>query len=134
MDIIAEVKKLDLPANEYVVFSGGTLHVLGIRDTNDIDLFVTTGLFEDLMKDGSWSLVENFNRRFLKKGIVEIADTLPESFPKSHREIVDGAMFVEGIPFMSLEDVLLFKKSINPPREKDLRDIELIENYLAQKA
>lgn len=44
--------------------------------------------------------------------------------------IIDGAAFIEGVPFARLEDVLAFKRSLG--RAKDLEHI-LIEKYLARE-
>jgi hypothetical protein len=48
VDIFREVKALDLPFGEYVVFGSGPLAAHGIRPTSDVDLFVTTMLYEKL--------------------------------------------------------------------------------------
>ena len=45
-DVITELSRLGLPPGHYVVVGGAALAVRGIRETDDIDLVVTTELFE----------------------------------------------------------------------------------------
>ena len=40
MDVIAEVKKLDLPLGQYVVIGSGIMAQLGLREANDVDIAV----------------------------------------------------------------------------------------------
>jgi len=42
--------------------------------------------------------------------------------------LIDGAEIIDGLPFVKLERVLAWKK-LNT-REKDLKDIEVIEKFL----
>ncbi len=51
-DIFSCVKTLNLPFGEYVVVSSGTLEALGIRPTRDLDIAVTSKLFEKLRTEG----------------------------------------------------------------------------------
>jgi hypothetical protein len=56
MEIIKEVKSLNLPIGQYVVFGSGPLQIHGIRESNDVDLLVLPGLFEKLKGEGWVSL------------------------------------------------------------------------------
>ena len=44
------------------------------------------------------------------------------------QEIIETADMVEGIPFISLEQLKIFKEVYG--REKDRKDVELIDKYL----
>ncbi len=45
--------------------------------------------------------------------------------------LIENAEIIDGLAFVRLEEVLKWKKSRN--KEKDQKDIELIENYLKQE-
>jgi hypothetical protein len=47
------------------------------------------------------------------------------------QNIIDKAEIIDGLTFVRLEEVLKWKKMMN--REKDKKDIEIIENYLRGK-
>ncbi|MBP7760192.1 hypothetical protein KA093_00140 [Candidatus Saccharibacteria bacterium] len=51
-DIINKVKSLDLPAGQFIVYGSCPLAVLGIRETNDIDLLVTPAVLVQLHERG----------------------------------------------------------------------------------
>lgn len=52
MNIFEELKKLEIPKEDFVVLGSGILSALGIREAKDIDLLVKPELFEKLKKDG----------------------------------------------------------------------------------
>ncbi len=52
MDIVAEVRKLNLPPGRYVVVGSGLMHQLGLREAKDVDLAVTPEFFETLRASG----------------------------------------------------------------------------------
>ncbi|WP_157909351.1 hypothetical protein [Acinetobacter piscicola] len=52
--LLAEIHRLKLPKNEYLIVGGGSLTVRDIRETSDIDIVVTTQLFE-ILKQRDWS-------------------------------------------------------------------------------
>jgi len=42
--------------------------------------------------------------------------------------MIDNAEMIDGLPYVNLQDTILWKTREN--REKDLRDIKLIKDYL----
>ena len=72
MDVIAEVKKLDLPLGQYVVIGSGIMARLGLREANDVDIAVTPDLYAKLRASGEWEEEERYGKIFLKKEAVEI--------------------------------------------------------------
>jgi hypothetical protein len=46
--------------------------------------------------------------------------------------MIDNAEIIDGLPYVNLQDTILWKTQQN--RGKDLRDIELINNYLKNKS
>jgi hypothetical protein len=128
MNLIEEIKKLKLPSNKYVVVGSGILSVLGIRQANDIDIAVTRDLFEVLLKEKEWRHVEKYGKIFLEKEGVDIIPQLDwDKYRTTTEEAIASADMIDGIPFMNLEELCKFKKVLG--REKDIKDLELIENY-----
>jgi hypothetical protein len=119
-DIIRILEKMDLPINEYWITSGAALVIHGVKEsTNDIDLGCTTNLFEQFLKKECKWRVGNGNLR-----IVEINDTIE----MLENWFVDEIVFIDGLPVGSLESIK--KQKFELGREKDLKDIKLIDEYI----
>ena len=133
MDLIAEVRKLNLPPGRYVVVGSAIMHQLGLREANDVDLAVTPELFETLRASGEWKEEARHGRTFLKKEPVEVIPRLDwEDYPTTAEEAIASATIIDGVAFMNLHELIKFKRALG--REKDLRDISLIDAYLAQNS
>jgi hypothetical protein len=133
MDIVSQVKELNLPLGQYLVVGSGVMSVHGIRAHNDIDLLVTEELYQDLKKQG-WEVVQvKPGLEVVRKSIYEASPqmvTLPNYHPNI-QDLIARADIINGVAFISVQDLLVFKTSLG--REKDLRDIDLIKNYLTNK-
>lgn len=135
MNIIEEVRKLDLPAGEYLVLGSGILGALGIREIGDIDLLVSPSVFDKLRTEG-WAYdeieIEGQLREHLSRGDVEVYRDFwyGGNHPDPATLIADPHM-IDGIPFLSLQKLVEIKGVLARP--KDLRDIELVEAYLKAK-
>jgi hypothetical protein len=132
LDYISRVKKLKLPDKEFMVCGSAILDVLGIRKAQDVDILVSPKLFKQLEKDG-WKRHHKYTTTLEHpKGISGAKQTL--NFMKENYSL-EGALplatYIEGIPFMSLEMLVNAKTQLG--REKDLKDIRLIKNYLKQQ-
>lgn len=132
MNIIEEVKKLELPFGEYLVIGSGILGALGIREVKDIDLVVTPKLF-DKLKNKGWQLeeieIQGKMRHRLVIGLAEAyADFYLYDEPQNIYKMIEEAEIIQDVPFMKLEILLEMKRSLN--RQKDLDDIELINEYV----
>ena len=113
-----------------MIFSGAVITAHGIRQTADIDILVNSELFERLKKAG-WSTISKENGTImLRKGIYEIYDNLHVGCYKSDTEtLLKNTEIIRGIPFMPLKELISFKQALARP--KDLKDIELINNFLS---
>lgn len=115
-EFIAILKKLNLPPSEYVILSGGSLLMRGLREeTADLDLSASKQLACSLHlydcpvdEHGLYMPFEN----------VQMKDDM-ERFSFD---------IIEGYQCESLEDILKQKKEWNRP--KDQKDIKNIEAYL----
>jgi hypothetical protein len=136
-DIINKVKSLNLPVGQYMLIGGSNLAVRGFRDTRDLDILVTPDLFNTLMSDGfvlDPEYEQKWNRKRLIKDDTEIYGDLyleKQNYFFDVAQIISEADIVEGIPVQSLQNILVCKA--DSAREKDLRDIELIKEYLKER-
>ncbi|WP_346867392.1 MULTISPECIES: hypothetical protein [unclassified Clostridium] len=122
-DIVKILKNMELPLSEYWITSGAGLVIHGVKKTtNDIDLGCTTNLVELFLKKGCKYTVEKDNSR-----IVQINDTIEilENW------FVDEIVIIDGLPVGSLESIKKQKAQLR--REKDIKDIKIIDDYIKNK-
>lgn len=130
MNIFEEIKKLNLPAGKYVVVGSGAMAARGIREAGDVDVLVSQDVFDELEKNGEWQVdVRSDEQKVLKKDGYEICtDFSYWRYRPASEDLIKNADIIDGIPFMKLEELIKFKTALG--REKDLKDIDLINNYL----
>ncbi len=129
--IVKKMKELNLPTDQYLVLSGGSLAAHGIRQTSDIDIVADEDLFAQLKKTGQWKLTKRYQdeTEFLEGEVVDIASRLEWSDYQTTFSVARSrADIIEGVPFMSLDDLIEFKQAMS--REKDFADIASINEYL----
>lgn len=125
-EIIAKVKRLNLPNNEYVVFGSCPLAAAGLREAQDIDLFVSKAVLEKLKESGWQELYKSANDKPLVYDVFEAHDNWNfSSYSPPLEHLLSTATIIDGVPFVSLEEVRNWK--ISSGRPKDLADVELIE-------
>ena len=130
MTIFEDVKKLNLPIGQYAVVGSGVMSAYGIRPHHDVDLIVTKNLFV-ILKNSGWQSVPNRNG-VLKSGNYEVdADYKYRENQPDHDELIRNAEIIEGVPFIRLSELIKFKTALG--RDKDKKDIELIEQYLIKQ-
>jgi hypothetical protein len=139
MDIIKEIKKLDFPADKYVIVGSGPMAVRGLKEAHDIDIVVEPDLFEKCKADGwkemPWTY-EKIGQIYLKRDDIELyLDVNCGDFNPTTEELIKRADVIEGIPFITLEDMLKFKRAYNKAynREKHRKDIGITEIYLRKQ-
>lgn len=132
LSVLAHIKLLKFPKNEYVVGSGAVMAVHNIRETYDIDMMVSPTLFEECKKN-NWHVKKFPNGvEGLYKDVFELFTSVKHSnYNPTFEYLVQQSEEIDGILFLKLSEVLKFKKAYG--REKDLRDIELIQQYLRQQ-
>jgi len=133
MNVIEEVRKLNLPLGKYVVVGSGIMAAKGLKETHDIDIMVTPDIFQKFRDEGwevvPWTYDDHKGQVFLRRGIFELyLDVNCGNFWPTTEELINRAEIIDGIPFASLSDTVSFKKAYG--REKHLRDVVAIENYL----
>ena len=124
MNIAKKVHGLKLPENSFIVVGSGILSALGIRESQDIDLIVSVDVFEHLKKQG-WYIGSWPDQETLAKDYFEVGTRWSGI---SVKELLTGAIIIDGIPFLSLNDLRAWK--LLKARPKDIRDVNLIDAYL----
>jgi hypothetical protein len=133
-NIFDELKRLDFSPDKYVVIGGAAMAARGIKETRDIDVLVFEDLLEAMKKQPGW----HYHPRIMQtepaglvndNGSIELYPTVGGT-TIGFKEIRKDAEMIDDIPFASLEHVMMIKKIYK--REKDLKDIELIEKYLTK--
>ena len=123
-NIIEAIKGLGLEDKKYIVYMGGSLCVRGIRNTNDIDLGVEAEDFERLKK--------RFNKLYtisiMGYGKFEINTENGTIEIFKAEDFYDKIENVDGVWCQKLDEIIKMKKYFG--REKDLKDIELINNMM----
>lgn len=126
---IAKIKEQGFSPDSYIIFGSGILAVLGIRPTQDIDILVNDKLYVELARRG-WKTVKVGSVYALKHDVFDVHSTWSFSDYETSIEKLQSEhrVYIEGIPFVSLEEVARWKSALRRP--KDLRDLELIRKYL----
>lgn len=130
--VIGRIKALGLPQGSFVVIGSGILAALGIRQTSDIDLAADGATYEMLAAESrEWTEEDTGHglRLMSSDGVIEVwRDWSPApSGDWSVEELLRDAVVIDGVAFVSLERVRRWK--LWRGREKDLRDVALIDAY-----
>ena len=123
MQYLDKLNKLNLPNSQYAIFGSGPMAIRGIRESNDFDIIVKKELWDRLIKQYSAKIDKP---DCIEIGNIEIYKTWLELTAQID-EMIDSADIIAGFPFVKLEFVVSWKRSMG--REKDIRDLELIEKY-----
>lgn len=107
---------------DYWVITGGAMVLYGIKDeTADVDLGCKTALADELERGGYLQgYSESGYRRFKYGDSVEIFENW----------LCGSVTEVNGFPVITVEGLMEMKRELG--REKDFRDIELINSFLKQ--
>ncbi|MBR4080873.1 MAG: hypothetical protein IKK21_03700 [Clostridia bacterium] len=122
-ELMERVKALPFPREDYWVITGGAMVLYGLREqTHDIDLGCTSRLADELERQGAQvSIRKDGTRKLVLEGDIEIMENW----------LYDRVDEVDGVPVISLAGLKEMKQSLG--REKDMKDIALIDAYLASR-
>lgn len=127
-EIFEKVKELDLPKGQYAIFGSGPMGIRNLKDCEDADLIVTKEVWDKYKQDPEWKIKEtSCGTEGLFKGEIELY-FIWRPGEWDAEELIADAEIINDLPFIRLKHVLKWKNLYG--REKDLKDIELIENYL----
>lgn len=122
-DILQKLSALGWPSEDYWVVAGGAMVLHGLRDeTHDIDLGCTTEWADRLEEAGvpCRQMSDGSGRWFTVSEDVEVFENW----------LSDRVELVAGVPVVSLRGLREMKLVLG--REKDLRDVALIDGLLSK--
>lgn len=125
-DLLSELKKLNLPDEQFAVFGSGPMAIRGLKEAKDLDIIVKNDFYNKLKE----------KYKEVKPGQININNieifAAWNSFIDNAEEVIDRADIFDGIKFIKLEDLIVWKRKLS--REKDLSDIKKIRDYLKNNA
>ncbi|MDP4091423.1 MAG: hypothetical protein Q8930_19435 [Bacillota bacterium] len=122
-NIIKIIKDMNLPIGDFWISSGAALVIHGVKEyTRDIDLGCNENLWNLLLNEGYTYRVADDNSKIM---------ALNDSIELIKDWFADEIEFIEGLPVCSLDSVK--KQKLKLGREKDSKDIKLIEDYIISK-
>lgn len=130
-EIVENVKSLGLPPGSFVVFGSCPLAAAGIREANDVDLYVTESVLKSLTRKGWKQVHKGPKDEPYTFGIFEAHANWDFSpYAPALQHLLNTAMLVDGVPFASLDEVRKWKAASGGPKHE--ADIKLIDDYLAK--
>ena len=131
--LFQKVKELKLPENKYALFGSAPMGIRGLKECSDIDLVVTEDLWQEFKNKQGWEykITEN-SVEYIQNSDSNIEiwhDWRP--WYQDVMPFIDNSEIIDDLPFVRLEHVLEWKRQFG--REKDLKDVEIIEEFLRIK-
>ncbi|MFM2357492.1 MAG: hypothetical protein RJA61_229 [Candidatus Parcubacteria bacterium] len=137
INIFEEIHKLNFPSDQYIVVGSGIMAVKGIREACDLDIVVSQELFEKCKSEDwevmPWTRSGKLGKEWLKKGITDLMlEVMSGDKTFDLKTLVKEGEKVQGVWFMSLSQLIFFKKEYG--RQKDFDDITLMEKYIKENS
>jgi len=133
-DIQEILNRYSLNINNSIIIGSGIMNALNIRESHDIDITVEQKSYDRLSKLPEFQVKKASGLNVLTTDILEIGTAFPiNNLSKiySFDELFQNSIVIDNVRYITLEFLLEIKKKWL--REKDKRDIELIEKYLQSK-
>jgi len=128
-ELFKRVKELNLPIGEYAIFGSGPMGIRNLREMHDIDIIVSDRIFDEYLNKQEWKIREIYGYQdCLKNDSLEIEMGRDWHEGWDVEEMIREAEIIDGLPFVKLEYLIEWKKFYR--REKDLKDVEMIEKFL----
>ena len=130
------LKKFHLPIDQYAITGSGPLGIRNLKKIGDIDLIVTPKLWAALAEKYGVTEANGMKKIVFPGGGIEAfsedsaAASAEDQMPTMARRIQE-AEIIDELPFDLMENVLRYKRQM--AREKDLKDILLIEQWIRKK-
>lgn len=129
--LLEQLTELALPQDEYILVGSAPLAIRDIRQAQDIDLLAMDNLWNKLAKKYPMIKEYSIDKIILAKDIEVCGEGSMFHVPEvaSLEEMIKSADTFKGHRFLNLELLKKFKAKMG--REKDLKDVQLIDQYLA---
>lgn len=130
MTTIERVYALGLPLDQLVVIAGGVLDGLGLREADDLDLVLSVELFSQLVTLPEWQVGVKHKDLTITQPDIEAFMSWRDDGRPNFEELFAEGITIDGVRFAHPHAVIDWKK--RRASDKDLRDIALLEEYLAR--
>ena len=127
--LLAELKELQLLIGEFALCGSAPMAARGLRDSHDLDIVVSEQIYQKLQIQYSDEEYKS-PLGFLRIRNLEISNTWMNDITEA-KNIIAEAEIINDLPFAPLKYVIDYKQMLN--RQKDLIDLQLIEEYLLQE-
>lgn len=119
------IRTLNLPKTDYIVISGAAMELMGIRQTNDVDMVVNKKAYDHLHDGKKWKeyVLDDGKKILSQHGYKVMLRWMGYDLPKLKK----SAQIIEGIPVMSVKNLIDCKTQMG--RKKDIADLKLIREY-----
>ena len=129
-EILNILNNYNFDKSKYILLSGAALTLYGIKDkTNDIDIAISKDYFKCLLNNYNSKL--SYYNKDTNANIYEI-DNIIEFSTNFYQENYNNKDYniIDGIMVQSLSSIIKLKQRLK--REKDLKDLKLIYEYISQ--
>lgn len=129
--LLQELKTLNLPNDQYVIIGSGPLAVRNLRKAQDLDILASDSLWNELSL--KYPVIPQIppDIKKIQIGNIEFVgqgSSYRDSKVATIDEIFKTANLINGHFFINLH--LLRKIKLKRAKEKDLKDIELIDRFI----
>jgi hypothetical protein len=128
---LEEIDELHLPQDEYVISGSAPLVIRGIKKHNDdIDILVTKKLWNTLIKSHKAQsiIIGDKKIEYIQYNHIAILNSMLGFREEEYESIIERADTIGAYRFVNLNDTIICKNFSG--RDKDIKQIELIEEYL----
>lgn len=136
IDIKQKLSELSLNPENSIVIGSGILNALNIRESHDIDVVVNSETYNRLKLNPQFTIAQPLGLDVIQYDVYEISkDWNMRDMNKAYtfEEIFENSVVIDEVRYISLEFLLKVKRfwiTGKNPRGKDIKDIEIIENYI----
>jgi len=131
LNIQKTLNRYSLNPGNCIVVGSGILNALKLKISKDIDITVKQETYNKLLKLSEFKVEKMYGLEILKSGNLEIGTSLnlaPSNYSYEFDELFQNSIILDNVRYLTLEFLLKIKKEWN--RDKDRKDIEIIEKYL----
>ncbi|MGB4768358.1 MAG: SulP family inorganic anion transporter [Candidatus Saccharimonas sp.] len=123
------IRRLEIAKRDYVLVGSSVLEVLGLREAADVDLVVTSEVYEAFREKHGW---HEFTQANGKKVLSHEGSNLMTVWAGDQlKQLRQGVTTVDGVRIMSIEKLIEGKLQLG--RRKDFADVKLLRRYLRDR-
>ena len=137
MNISKSLQEIGLHTENCVVIGSSILSAYGIRGTDDIDVVTDSETYDRLASNVRFDEAEDHGREVLTDELFEIGTSWGVlDKDQTLDDLTEHSTVIDGVRYVTITFLLAVKKSWlldEEVRQKDIDDVKLIEDYLAQQ-